>query len=145
MDIKTAMTSLPYKRRIGQMLWIARSSRPDIAYQINALARVAHNPSKIHWNASTHVIRYLAHTRDMGLVYRKPDVMPTCQQALAFGATLLGRLTMVTGMTTMPAHQAHVLVATTMVPIYSYLGAPNSQQQNQNGQQRQNPPKTLLL
>ena len=71
------MKSKPYKRRIGQMLWVARSSRPDIAYQVNALARVAHNPSKIHLDASSHVIRYLSHTRDMGLVYRKPDVTPT--------------------------------------------------------------------
>jgi hypothetical protein len=71
------MRSKPYKRRIGQLLWIARSSRPDIAYQVNALARVAHNPAKTHWDASTHVIRYLSHTRDMGIVYRTPKTLPT--------------------------------------------------------------------
>ena len=64
------MRSKPYKRCIGQLLWIARSSRPDIAYQVNALARVAHNPAQEHWDASTHIIRYLSHTGHIRILYR---------------------------------------------------------------------------
>jgi hypothetical protein len=66
-----------YRKRVGHLLWIARSSRPDISYQVNALARVAHNPGKAHWEASTYLIRYVSHTRDFGLVYRRPDTMPS--------------------------------------------------------------------
>jgi len=71
------MKDKPFKKRCGQLLWLARSSRPEIMYQVNALSRVAHNPGKAHWDASTHIIRYLSHTRDMGLVYRRPDSIPT--------------------------------------------------------------------
>ena len=66
-----------YKKRIGQCLWLARGSRPDIAYQVNALSTVAHNPGIAHWNASTHLIRYISHTRTMGVVYRRPTIAPT--------------------------------------------------------------------
>jgi len=65
------MSRLPYKARIGSLLWLARNSRPDIAYQVNALARVAHNPGMSHWHATSMLIRYLSHTRDMGLLYER--------------------------------------------------------------------------
>lgn len=74
---KELMKSKPYRRRVGQLLWLARTSRPDIAYQVNALARVAHNPGKVHWDASTHIIRYLSHTKDMGLIFRRPTTPPS--------------------------------------------------------------------
>ena len=61
LEQKRTMASKPYRRRIGQLLWIARSSRPDIAYQVNALARVAHNPGLAHWKASTLLILSLIH------------------------------------------------------------------------------------
>jgi histone deacetylase 1/2 len=75
---KRAMATKPYRRRIGQLLWIARSSRPDIAYQVNALARVAHNPGLAHWKASTLLLRYVVHTRHMGLVFRKDPSARLC-------------------------------------------------------------------
>ena len=71
------MKSKPYRKRVGQLLWIARSTRPDIAYQVNALARVAHNPGKAHWDASTYLIRYLHHTSDYGLTYVRDPVYDT--------------------------------------------------------------------
>ena len=119
------MRSKPYKRRIGQLLWIARSSRPDIAYQVNALARVAHNPAKTHWDASTHIVRYLSHTRDMGIVYRTPK---HCLQVPRFGLMLLGLLTMATGMTIMPPHQDPVSAQTQMGQVYWCSTAQNNQQ-----------------
>jgi len=68
---KLKMAKLPYRSRVGQLLWIARTTRPDISYQVNALARVAHNPGKCHWDASSHLIRYISHTRDMGISYHR--------------------------------------------------------------------------
>jgi hypothetical protein len=65
------MKTLPYRARIGQLLWLARNTRPDISYQVNALARVAHNPGKPHWDATSALIRYISHTRDLGLVYKR--------------------------------------------------------------------------
>jgi hypothetical protein len=75
---RRTMATKPYRRRIGQLLWIARTSRPDLTYQVNALARVAHNPGIAHWQASTLLLKYLAHTRDIGLVYRCDDASQLC-------------------------------------------------------------------
>ena len=71
------MKDKPLRKQVGQLLWIARSTRPDISYQVNSLARVAHNPGKNHWDASTYLIKYVAHTKDYGLVYRRPTNTPT--------------------------------------------------------------------
>jgi hypothetical protein len=65
------MKKMPYRARIGLLLWLARNTRPDIAYQVNALARVAHNPGRTHWDATSHLIRYVANTRKHGLVYKR--------------------------------------------------------------------------
>ena len=45
---------------------------PQIAYQVNALTRVSHNPGKAHWDATTKLIRYVSHHRNLGLVYTRP-------------------------------------------------------------------------
>ena len=39
------MKNKPYRQRVGQLLWLARCARLDLSYQVNALARVAHNPT----------------------------------------------------------------------------------------------------
>lgn len=68
---KDYMKGKPYRSQIGQLLWITRTTRPDIAYQVNALARVAHNPGRLHWHATTKSIKCISHTRDVGLTYRR--------------------------------------------------------------------------
>ena len=65
------MKDKPYRSRIGQLLWLSRTTFPAIAYQVNALARVAHNPGKAHWDATTKLIRYVSHHRNLGLVYTR--------------------------------------------------------------------------
>jgi hypothetical protein len=72
------MATKPYRRRLGQLLWISRSSRPDIAYQVNALARVAHNPGIKHWQESTLLLKYLSHTQHMGLAFRYSEPSQLC-------------------------------------------------------------------
>jgi hypothetical protein len=68
---KAEMKDKPYRKRVGQLLWLARTSRPDIAYQVNCLSRVGHNPGIQHWLASSLIIRYVNHTRHYGLVYKR--------------------------------------------------------------------------
>ena len=67
------MKGKPYRARVGSLLWYARLVRPDIAYQVNALASVAHNPGKAHWDATSQLLRYCAHTKQLGLVYTRTD------------------------------------------------------------------------
>jgi hypothetical protein len=72
---KTLMKSKPYRKRVGQLLWLARTSRPDLSYQVNCLSRVGHNPGLSHWHASSMLIRYVNHTRDYGLVYKRSPTL----------------------------------------------------------------------
>ena len=119
------MRSKPYKRRIGQLLWIARSSRPDIAYQVNALARVAHNPAK-RTGMLVHISFDTCHTLVTWELYTA--LQKHCLQVPRFGLMLLGLLTMATGMTIMPPHQDPVSAQTQMGQIYWCSTAQNNQQ-----------------
>ena len=60
---------------VGELLWIARNSRPDIAHAVNSLARVAHAPKPAHWRALQHLGRYLGSTKSHALELRRegPD------------------------------------------------------------------------
>jgi hypothetical protein len=67
------MQSKPYRERIGSLLWLSRCSCPQITHQVNALARVAHNPGMAHWHASSLLLRYVAGVRDSKLVFHRED------------------------------------------------------------------------
>ena len=55
----------------GLALWIMRGYRPDIAYQVGALSRVAHCFNDKHIDAARHLLRYLRTTKDLQLVYKR--------------------------------------------------------------------------
>jgi hypothetical protein len=56
---------------VGLALWIMRGYRPDIAYQVGALSRVAHCFNDKHIAAARHLLRYLRTTNDLQLVYKR--------------------------------------------------------------------------
>lgn len=60
---------LPYQEKIGVLLYAAISTRPDIAFAVNKLARFVQAPLTRHMNAADRVFRYLAGTRDIGLTF----------------------------------------------------------------------------
>lgn len=61
----------PYKEAIGALLYLANCTRPDIAFAVSVLARYSSEPTKRHWSGIKQVLRYLARTRDYGLLYRR--------------------------------------------------------------------------
>lgn len=64
----------PYKEAIGALLYLANCSRPDIAFAISVLARYSSEPTMRHWSGVKHLLRYLACTRQYGLLYRRKSV-----------------------------------------------------------------------
>ena len=58
-----------YSELVGSLLYLATCSRPDIQYAAGALARHLAAPARQHWEAAKGVLRYLAGTVDVGLVY----------------------------------------------------------------------------
>ena len=50
-------------------MYLMVGTRPDLAFSIGVLAKHVQNPTMVHWEALKRVIRYVSHTKDMGLVY----------------------------------------------------------------------------
>ena len=60
-----------YQSAVGSLMYLAVSTRPDIAYAVNNLARFNSNPQKVHWTAMKRVLRYLKGTINHGILYRQ--------------------------------------------------------------------------
>jgi hypothetical protein len=58
-----------YMEIVGTLMYAAISSRPDIAHAVHYLASNMQAPTRRHMLAAERVLRYLAHTRDIGLVF----------------------------------------------------------------------------
>ena len=59
-----------YASIIGSLRYAADCTRPDIAYVVNILSRFTSKPSYDHWNAITHVMKYLKGTINYSLLYK---------------------------------------------------------------------------
>ena len=78
------MRNIPYREAVGSMMYLAISTRPDIAYAVGVLSRFSSNPGLSHWKAVKHLMRYLKATMDLKLTYaptRSPDRFTTYSDA----------------------------------------------------------------
>jgi len=64
------MRKVPYCEALGSLMWMQVTTRPDLFYPVNLLARFAHNPGKAHWNTLKHVLGYIKGTLDYTIRYR---------------------------------------------------------------------------
>jgi hypothetical protein len=58
-----------YRSIIGSLLYLSNTTRIDIAFCVNLLARFVHKPTSKHLKAAMQVLRYLNGTQDLGLFY----------------------------------------------------------------------------
>ena len=58
-----------YRRMIGELLYLAVCTRPDISFAISSFARSLHAPTKRHFSMLTRVMRYLSSTLSHGITY----------------------------------------------------------------------------
>jgi hypothetical protein len=63
-----------YGALIGSLMYLAISTRPDIAFAVTKLAQFTANPKPIHWTAVKRVFRYLKGTKHFALTYGGPDI-----------------------------------------------------------------------
>ena len=57
-----------YRRVIGQLNYLEKGTRPDIAYAVHQYARFCSDPRKTHADAVLHLCKYLQGTRDKGII-----------------------------------------------------------------------------
>jgi len=60
-----------FAKLLGELQFLANSTRPDIAFAVNRLASYTANPSLQHYAAAKRILRYLAGTKDHGITYSK--------------------------------------------------------------------------
>jgi hypothetical protein len=58
-----------YGTIVGEVLYAATITRPDLAYAVSLLARYRDKPGKRHLEAAKHLLRYIAGTSDHKLVF----------------------------------------------------------------------------
>eukprot|EP00959_Pyramimonas_sp_CCMP1952_P363196 7605767-Pyramimonas_sp.AAC.1 len=68
--VATMDEKLPYRVLIGQLLWISRCTRPDIAYSVSYLSQFSNVANKEHWTALLRVLRCLKRTIDRPLILK---------------------------------------------------------------------------
>ena len=66
--------SLEYATRIGELLYLAHGTRPDILFAVVKLAQYTQNPGEMHWTAIKRIYRYLKGTEDYQLVYGGEEI-----------------------------------------------------------------------
>lgn len=57
----------PYRQLVGCLLYLAISTRPDIAFGVQQLTQYLDCYTTLHWNAAIRLVRYLKGTRDLRL------------------------------------------------------------------------------
>jgi Reverse transcriptase (RNA-dependent DNA polymerase) len=69
-DETPVSSDTPYLSAIGSLLYLANTTRPDISFSVNFLARFCQQPTKRHWNGVKQILKYLKGTADTGLFYK---------------------------------------------------------------------------
>ena len=66
-DSAAAGPDVPYKEAVGALFWLARGTRPDVAYAVSQAARFLDKPTCNHWRAVLRVLGYLNRTQSLKL------------------------------------------------------------------------------
>ena len=60
-----------YQELIGSLLYISRTTRPDIQFAVNQLCQYNHRPTALHLKYAKQVIQYLLNTKNVRLAFVK--------------------------------------------------------------------------
>ena len=58
-----------FRQTIGDIRYVADSTRPDIHHAVNRLAAVMHKATQTHWHQLKWLLRYLKHTEARGILF----------------------------------------------------------------------------
>jgi len=68
-DEETLSENYPYLATVGALLYLATSTRLDIAFAVSVLVRYSAHPTLQHWTGIKHLFHYLKGTKDLRLHY----------------------------------------------------------------------------
>ena len=61
------MADKPYRELLGSIMYAQIVTQPNLSYAVSTLSKFASNPGRAHWNALTHVLRYIKGQSSTGL------------------------------------------------------------------------------
>ncbi|MGH0052594.1 MAG: reverse transcriptase domain-containing protein, partial [Sphaerochaetaceae bacterium] len=64
------ISRFPYARVLGKLMFLGGITQPDISSSVRELSRHIASPCIRHWRALQHLLRYLAGTTNVGILYR---------------------------------------------------------------------------
>ena len=72
------MAYKPYQELLGSIMYTQITTRHDLSYAVSTLSKFASNPGHAHWNALTHVLRYIKGTIEYRITYGRnnKDIRP---------------------------------------------------------------------
>lgn len=62
--------STRYRSIVGALQYLT-ITRPDISFSVNKICQYLHAPTTVHWTAAKRFLRFIKHTINSGLAYRK--------------------------------------------------------------------------
>jgi hypothetical protein len=71
---KRLMEKHPYREAIGSLMYLAVSTRPDLAKAISNVSKYLDNPGELHWRAVKRILRYVKHTKHLKLILGGKDI-----------------------------------------------------------------------
>lgn len=60
----------PYRAAVGSLMYLATSTRPDLAYPVSIVAASLDCPTAANWSQVKRILRYLKGTLNYGIVYK---------------------------------------------------------------------------
>ena len=68
---KARMEAYPYRKLMGNLMYLAVCTRPNICQAVSELCRFNSNPGLKHWESAMRLLRYLSGTAGVGLMYKR--------------------------------------------------------------------------
>ncbi len=59
-----------FKSAVGSLMYLARCTRPDIAYAVGKVARNSENPTLDDWKKVINIMKYLNYTKHYKITYK---------------------------------------------------------------------------
>ena len=69
------MSKVPYSNAVSSLMYGMVCTRSDISHAVGTVRSYMHNPRKEHWKAVKWILRYIQKTLDVGLIFKKDDMV----------------------------------------------------------------------
>ncbi|KAE9223164.1 hypothetical protein PF005_g6413 [Phytophthora fragariae] len=73
-----------FQSLVGSVMWVARCTRPDIAYTVHKASRRTHSPTMSNWKLGKRIARYLAGTKSLRLSMKGQGALEEPLKVIAY-------------------------------------------------------------